>query len=139
MRQIYSQLGLLIMLAVCGAALRWGGRVERRAAWLIGGAWIAMLVAQRLTGHVAPVAVLAAMDTAVFVGLLALSRNPAAEWVIYGVACQGVALCVHAIRFFSPAMSSWTYLTALAISSYGLLLALAWGVRRAQRHRGFSS
>ena len=88
----------------------------------------------------APVGVLAALDLAVFVALLALSRSDRTGWVIYGVACQGVALCVHGIRFFSPAMSSWTYLTALAISSYGLLLSLAWGTRRGRRRgQGFSS
>ena len=133
MRHIYSLVGLLAMLVVCGAAWRWGARLERRAALLIAVAWIATLVAQRVTGHVAPVGVLAGMDVAVFMALLALSWADRGGWMIYGLACQGVALCVHAIRLLSPAMSSWTYLTALAITSYGLLLALAWGVWRARR------
>ena len=135
MRQLYSQVGLLVMLAVCGCAWRWGGRRERRAALLIAAAWIATLVVQRATGQIAPVGVLALMDLAVFLALLALSWRDRTGWVIYAVACQGVALGVHAIRLLSPAMSSWTYLTALAISSYGLLLALAWGVWGVLRER----
>ena len=128
MRQIYSQVGVLVMLAVCGFAWRWGGRRERRVALLIGAAWIATLVVQRLTGHVAAVEPLALLDGGVFLALLALSWRDRAGWTIYALACQGVAMCVHAIRILSPFMSSWTYLTALAISSYGLLLSLAWGV-----------
>ncbi len=104
MRQIYSQVGLLVMLAICGAALRWGGRLERRVALLIGVAWLATLVAQRVLGEVAPVHLLAVMDGAVFLLLLALSWDDRAGWMVYAVACQGVAMGVHAIRFFSPAM-----------------------------------
>ena len=136
MRQIYSQVGLVVMLAVGGAALRWGGRLERRVAVLIAVAWLATLVAQRALGDVAPVYVLAAMDAVVFLALLTLSWGDRAGWMIYAVACQGVAMAVHAIRLFSPAMSTWTYLTALAAASYGLLLTLAWRtwtVRRARR------
>ncbi len=141
MRQIYSQVGLVVMLAVCGAALRWGGRPERRAAVLIGVAWIALLAAQRVLGQVAPVATLLAMDAAVFVLLLLINWTDREEWLVYGLACQGVALGVHVIRLLSPAMSKWTYLTALAVSSYGLLLCLAWGTWNARRSRrlGLSS
>ena len=135
MRQIYSRIALVAMLLVCGAALRWGGRLERRVAALIAVAWIATLVAQRALGEVAPVHVLAVLDAVVFVLLLALSWGDRLDWMIYALACQGVALGVHAIRMFSPAMSTWTYLTALAAASYGLLATLAWGVWSAQRTR----
>ena len=139
MRQIYSQVGLLVMLAVCGAALRWGGRPERRVALLLGGAWLATLVVQRVVGEVAPAPVLAAMDLAVFAILAAFSWIDREDWMICAVACQGVALGVHAIRLFSPAMSTWTYLTALAASSYGLLLTLAWATWVARRARRMGS
>lgn len=135
MRQIYSQVGLVVMLAVCAAALRWGGRLERRTAVLIAAAWIATLVAQVVTGHVAPVGVLAAMDVAVFLALLALSWRDRAGWTIFAVACQGVAVGVHVLRLLSPSMSTWTYLTALAICSYGLLITLAWGTWASHRER----
>ena len=141
MRQLYSQVGLLVMLAVCGAALRWGGRPERRVALLLGAAWIATLVVQRLLGEVAPVLVLASMDAIVFAVLVTFSWTDREDWMIWAVACQGVALGVHAIRLFSPAMSTWTYLTALAASSYALLAARAWATWAARRARrmGFSS
>ena len=135
MRQIYSRIALVVMLVVCGAALRWGGRLERRVAALVAIAWVATLVAQRMLGEVAPVHVLAAMDAVVFVLLLALSWGDRLDWMVYAVACQGVALGVHAIRMFSPAMSTWTYLTALTIASYGLLATLAWGTWTAHRRR----
>ena len=141
MRQIYSQVGLVVMLAVCGAALRWGGRPERRGAVLIGAAWIGLLVAQRLLGQVAPVVTLLAMDAVVFAMLLLINWTDRSEWLVYALACQGVALGVHLIRLLSPAMSKWTYLTALAIASYGLLLCLGWGTWTAWRERrlGLSS
>ena len=138
-RQIYSQIAFLVMAAVCGAALRWGGRLERRVAVLVATAWIGVLVAQRVLGEVAPVPVLAAMDVAVLGILLALSWGDRAGWTVYAVACQGVAVGVHAIRLFAPAMSTWTYLTALTASGYALLATLAWGTWAAWRARGLSS
>lgn len=135
MRQIWSQAGLVIMLAVCAAAWRWGARLERRAAAVIVLGWTATLLAQRVMGHVDPVAVITTIDTLVFLAFLALSWGDRSGWVIYAVACQGVALGVHAIRAFAPAMTTWTYLTALAICSYGVLAALAWGTWLARRTR----
>ena len=126
MRQIYSQAGAVIMLAVCAAALRWGGRRERRVAVLLAAAWLATLLAQRLTGQVAPVGLLFALDAAVFAALLALSWRDRQGWLTYAVGLQAVALAVHALRLFSPAMYSWTYLSALAAISYGLLTLLGW-------------
>ena len=139
MRQIYSQVAFLIMAVVCGAAWRWGGRLERRVALVVAVAWIATLAAQRVMGEVAPVGVLAAMDAVVLLLLLALSWGDRAGWTVFAVAAQGVALGVHAIRALSPAMSTWTYLSALAAASYALLAALAWGVWDARRSRGLSS
>ncbi len=123
------------MLAVCGAALRWGGRPERRTAGLVGLAWIANLLAQRLAGEVAPVRLVAAMDGAVFLLLLALSWAERRGWMIAALACQGLALAIHAIRLSAPAMSTWTYVTALTVVSYGLLAALASGTWAAARER----
>lgn len=128
MRHVYGQVGLAAMLLTCGAAWRWGGRLERRTAAVIAAAWVFTIAAQRVAGHAAPVAALATADAAVFGALLALSWGDREGWMIYAVACQGVALAVHAIRIWTPSMTAWTYLTALAVASYGLLLALAWGV-----------
>lgn len=142
MRQIWSQLGVVIMLGVCGAALRWGGRPERRVGLLIAAAWLATLVVQRLTGQVAPVRLLLGLDLLVFLALLALSWRDRQDWTIYAVALQAVALAVHALRLFSPAMSTWTYLSALAAVSYGLLALLVWGTwrqARIRRRQGVSS
>ena len=79
------------------------------------------------------------MDAAVFVVLLALSWQERRDWLTLAVALQAVALAVHALRLFSPAMATWTYLSALAAVSYGLLMTLAWGTWRAWRLRGVSS
>ena len=121
------------MLAVCGAAWRWGGRAERRFALLISLAWLALLAAQAIAHRVAPVGVLAALDVAVFVAILAMSWRHREDWLVFATAVQGVAVGVHAIRLLTPRMDTWTYLTALAIASYGLLLLLAWATWRTAR------
>ena len=141
MRQFYSQVGVVVLLAVCGAALRWGRRPERRAGAVFLLAWVTTLALQRLAGDVAPVVGIVAVDVAVFAFLLASGARDRAGWQVYAVAAQGVALGVHVIRLLSPGMATWTYLTALAASSYGVLLALAWGVWSARRERrlGLSS
>ncbi len=135
MRTIYSQIGLAVMVAVCLPALAFGRWRERLAAACIAASWVATLVLQRALHHVDPWASLALMDLGVFAVLVALAWRHRSGWPIYGAAAQGVALGVHVIRALSPQMPTWTYLSALAVSAYALLLFLAWGTWSAMRNR----
>ena len=71
----------------------------------------------------------------VFALLVRLSWRHTPDWAIYALAFQAIALAVHAVRFLSPAMPTWTFMTALAVSSYGVLACIVWGVWRTQRNR----
>ncbi len=139
MRQLYSQIAVAIMAAVCAAALRWGGRSERRVAVVVALGWVATLVVQRVAGQVAPVLALMAVDGVAFALLLILTWRARTEWTVYAVALQGVTLGVHLLRLVSPDMSTWTYLTALTVAAYALLAVLAWGTWTAWRSRSISS
>lgn len=141
MRELSSQIGLFIMLMVCGGAMRWGFARERATAALVAVGWTALLASQALLRQAAPWAVIAAMDVAIFALLLAITWRRTPDWALLALGAQTVALGVHVVRAIPPRMPTWTYMTALAASSYGVLLALAWGVWRARqaRHEGMRS
>lgn len=135
MRELTSWIGLGVMLAVCGAALRWGFARERATAALVAAGWIGLLAAEVLLNEAAPWAVIGAMDVLVFALLLAITWRRTPDWAILALGFQSIALAVHAVRAFPPRMPTWTYMTALAVASYGVLLALAWGTWAARRRR----
>ena len=133
MREIYSQAPTALMLLVGAAAIRWGDRQARAAAAVTALGWIATLAVQAGAGRVAPWAALTAVDGLCFLAFLALAFRRMRGWLVLMVAAQGVAVSVHVIRALAPGMATWTYLTALAVAGYGVLLTLAWGVWTSHR------
>ncbi len=133
MREIYSQAPTLLMLMVGAAAIRWGDGQVRAAAGVTALGWIATLAVQTGAGRVAPWAALAGVDALAFLAFLALAFRRVRGWVVLVLAAQGVAVAVHAIRALAPSMTAWSYLTALAVAGYGVLLALALGVWLSRR------
>lgn len=134
MREIYSQLPTALMLLVGAAAIRWGDRQARAAAGVTALGWIGTLAVQAGAGSVAGAwGLLAAVDALAFGAFLVLAAKRVRGWIVLVVAAQGVAVAVHLIRALAPAMTGWTYLTALAAAGYGVLAALAWGVWSSRR------
>lgn len=135
MRELSSQIGVVIMLLVCAAALRWGFLRERAVAALVAAGWLGLLASEVVLREAAPWIVITIMDALIFGVLLAITWRHTPDWAILGLGFQAIALGVHVIRHLPPQMPTWTYMTALASSSYGVLLALAWGAWSARRRR----
>lgn len=132
---LFSQIGTLLLVAVGVAALAWGGARERRGGVIVLAAGAAKLMVQRLSGRYDPATLFATVDALVLVALLGLTWRSPVVWPFLAVGFQGVAMALHAIRELSPAMSAWTYVTTLAITSDGVLACLAWGTWSAWRAR----
>ena len=135
MRELSSQIGVVIMLAVCAAALRWGFTRERAVAALVAVGWLSLLASEVVLHEAAPAIAITVMDALIFGLLLAITWRRTPDWAILALGFQTIALGVHVIRHLPPHMPTWTYMTALAGSSYGVLAALAWGAWNARRRR----
>ena len=126
--------GLVMVTLVCGAALIWGRPLERRAAAWIWSAWVMVPLLQRLTGSLDPALLFAIVDFGVLTGLAALVWRSGRNWPVVAVAAQATALALDLLRLLQP-MQAYVYMTALAITAYVLLGALASGVLSSWRQR----
>lgn len=126
--------GLVMVTLVCGAALIWGRRLERQAAVWIWSAWVMVPLLQRLTGSLDPALLFAIVDFGVLAGLAALVWRSGRNWPIVAVAAQATALALDLLRLVQP-MQAYVYVTALAVTAYVLLGALASGVMSSHRRR----
>ena len=130
---IYGLAGIFALLSVGLFALVRGGPSERYAIAVTALGWVASLALQAVAGVKDPLFGLAAIDMTAFVALLGLVWRPSRRWPVAAVGFQGLAVGVDLIRFASPHMSGWAYLTALAFAGYGLLASIVvgiWTVRR---------
>lgn len=127
MRELYSQAGFVIMLAVCAAAVARGGREVRRVAGVTAAGWTATLALQVYAGDVVPGRALVWLDGLIFLAFLWVARRRVRGWTVLLLTAQGLAMAVHLVRALTPSMSDWSYLTALAAAGYLVLTAVAWG------------
>ena len=126
--------GMVMVTLVCGAALVWGGRLERRAAIWIWCAWVMTPGLQHLTGSLDPVVLFACVDFGELVGLWALVWRSGRNWPVAAVAAQATSLAIDLLRLIRP-MQPYVYITALAVVGYVLLGALAWGTASSRLRR----
>ncbi|MDO1559654.1 hypothetical protein Q0812_09465 [Brevundimonas sp. 2R-24] len=135
---LYSQLGAIAVVLVCGYALWKGGDPEKAAAagyFLI---WIASMVLSSYSGwsnHLYPVF---ALDVVVFVLLVGLSLRYRIAWPMWAAAFQLIGLLAYVSVFIGMTPSVFNYRTALAVASYGVLGALAVGAFLANAERDAS-
>ena len=104
MRELYSQAGVLVMLAVCAGALRWGGREARRVAGVTALGWTATLVLQAAAGAVVTGRALVWLDGAIFAAFLWIAWRRVRAWTVLLLTAQGLAMAVHVVRGFTPAL-----------------------------------
>lgn len=135
MGALFGLAGVVIMLAVVGAALIFGGDRERRAAVIAGLGWTGSLAVQILGHRLDPNLAFAMIDAFALLGLLGLVWKPGQGWPLAAVLSQGLAVAIDCVRLISPHMHRWAYLTGLAVAGYGLLAAIAWGTVNAVRAR----
>lgn len=130
-----ASIGLVAVTTVCGLAMMFGEALERRAALWILAAWVATPFLQVLSGALDPVLLFTAVDVVTFGALLALGWRSGRRWPGWALAVQGTGVAIHLARLVDPGMSARTYLTALTVAAYCLLLSLALGTWSSWRRR----
>ena len=130
---IYGLTGIFVLVSVGFFAVIRGGASERYAMAVAALGWVASLAFQAVSGVRDPLFGLLAIDLIAFVALLGLVWRSRRVWPLAAVGFQGLAAGVDIVRFASPRMHDWGYLTALAVAGYGLLGAIAVGTWTAKR------
>lgn len=132
-----SQIGALMMAAVCLFAAWTGGRPQRLTAGIVFVAWILSAAIQdrsyRNPQYVTMV--LDALLLAVFVGMALKWRR---SWLIWVAAFQALTTATHVAAILDPRIWARASITAYMVWSYLLLAAVLWGGVEAliERRRG---
>ncbi|MBE7217040.1 MAG: hypothetical protein INR64_01060 [Caulobacteraceae bacterium] len=126
--------GLVAVTVVAAAALAFGGSLERRGAGWIWAAWVMTPLLQALTGEFDPALLFGVVDATMLVVLAGLAWRSNRTWPVAAVAAQALSLAIDLLRLVVP-MGSYVYVTALTVSAYALLAALAAGTWTSWRRR----
>lgn len=125
---------LLLAVAVIGAVVR-GGTVERRGAALFTAGWLASLLAQWLSGALAPGLWLPIIDATVLWGLVALSWRSPRPWPIYACGFQMLTLAGDIAGWVEADLNVRLHLSFLAVMGFGAVAMLAIGAWRPPKAR----
>ena len=125
-------LGFAVMLVVCGGAFIRGGLEEKLTA-------VSMLINVSVT-HVLrdyswPQVQLAgfAVDVLSLVLLLAIALRTYKFWPLAAAAFQLLMVLTHIAKMIDPGLGQWSYMTAIVIWTYLLMIALGVGVWNCRR------
>lgn len=132
---LYSQIGAVAWLAVCFFALWKGDQPERFGATALLVAWIATLAAHRDTQLDTVHYPVMAIDAALLLVLIGLSWKVDRAWPLWAAGFQLITVLVHVVTMVDLRIHSIAYLSALTISSYGLLICLGVGTFWAWQER----
>ncbi len=119
-----SMIGLGIVFAACLLGLL-GRERERIAAVALAAAVVASSVVQKFTGRWDPVAALLAVDLLLLV-FARLTWRSERHWPVAAVALQGLIFAMDALKLTDARIGAYTYLTLVALISYGLAGVIAW-------------
>lgn len=127
----------VIVWIACAIAMALGGRPERFGAVAVWAAWLLSVLNQERTEFLDPQYAWVVIDGALFVALTWLVFRSRRRWPTYAAACQALMLATHAAMSIDLEIRAFAYLTAIAIWSLGVLIALVWGVftEAAAEHR----
>ena len=127
------QIGAIFVVASCTFALLKGDQPER----IVGGAYIlAWFASLLLQGGVSSIHWgLMALDLGMLALLCVLAWRTKVVWPAWAAACQVLIVLSHTVSLlgFRPAMSS--YIAAINLAGYGVLIALAVGTFWAWQER----
>ncbi|CAN5116570.1 hypothetical protein BH09PSE2_BH09PSE2_08590 [soil metagenome] len=129
-----SLIGLTVMLCACGIGLL-GGERERIAAIALGGAILASIGVQQLSDRWAPVTALAVIDLGLLVVFAGVSWKAPRRWPVAAVALQGVIVGLDTLKLTNTHIEAYTYLTLVAVVSYGLAGVVGWAGWSSWRRR----
>lgn len=118
----------IIVWIACAIAMALGGRPERTGAVAIWLAWLLSVLTEERSVFVDPQYAWIVIDGALFAALVWLALRTDRRWPMPAAACQALMLGTHAAMSFDTQIRSYAYLTAIAIWSLGVLVALVTGV-----------
>lgn len=122
-----EQIWAVAMFTVSAFALWRGGRVERAVAVANVIAWIASVVMQNRHNWMDPQWGVLGVDAAFLGFLLWLVVRTNRVWILPAAAFQLLAVVTHAAILADEGVRAWTYITALVLWSYLVLITLAVG------------
>lgn len=123
---VYSVAAIVCLCGLLVAAIWRGGPTEQAGAGLAALAWGATAF---VTAQVADYVVwLAVIDFVTLVAFGVLTWRSSRDWPIIATAFQGVSLAMNLFYLFDPEIEPTLYFTALAVASFGVLGAIAYGV-----------
>jgi hypothetical protein len=127
-------LGIAVTVIVCGSAL-WKGAWEERmtAAGLIVNFAISIFLRDATWPNVQVAGF--AVDIATLVLLLGIALRTHKYWPMAAAAFQLLGVMTHVAKLIDPLINHWTYLSAIIIWTYLILIALGIGTWNAWRAR----
>lgn len=115
------------MFAVSAFALWRGGRTERVVAVANIAAWLVTIVVQNRHNWLDPQWGVFCVDVAFLVLLLWCVVRSSRLWILPAAAFQLLAVVTHAAILADDGVRAWTYMTALILWSYLVLITLGIG------------
>ena len=129
-------IGAVAVFLACGLALLKGDRLEQWAGGICFLAWLATALIQDTIPYAADERVLfIGIDVAVLLGLGWIAWKSEPPWPTWACALQAITVAVHLAKALDFRIPQAAYLSALVLSSYGVLVALGIGSFIAWRER----
>lgn len=121
-------------ILVCGLAIRFGDKPERRVGVITLSGWIISLIVFRNSARFADIGLMLVdgVVAALFVWVSLSSRR---LWTVVIAAFQMLGVASHLATVIDHRVTINTYKLSLAVWSYGILLVLAVAVWRSWRER----
>ena len=132
---LYSQIGAALVFAVCLLALWKGERTEQWGAGVYVVGFLGSILVQDEAGLVDPQFAVLAIDLIALAVFGTLAWKSERSWPVWATAFQAVGVAVHLAFAMDLRIGARAYIAALALSSYGVLAALAVGAFIVWRER----
>lgn len=137
---LYSQIGAVLMVTVCGFAFVKGDDPEKIGAGTYLLAWFATLLLQNDIGLYNNAPVLFGIDVVVLIVFCALSWKSQNTWPVWAAALQLLPVLSHVLMAVDIRPPAWSFYAIQNLASLGILVAIAAGtfwVWQERRAAGF--
>lgn len=126
-----------LALATCWFAVRHGGVPERivAIAFLLAASGSSALAFTARPAFRSVDGALLSVDLALLAGLIAVALFANRFWPIWISALHLLAIAVHGVRAYDPALVPWMYAAAISKIAYPMLALLVIGTERHRRRR----
>jgi hypothetical protein len=134
---LLEQFNAALMATICGLAVWRGDRHARIVGVAVGFGWLISALAQDHAELFSPLYLVVFVDAGLLLLLGVVSYQSDKNWPVVATVLQALGLVAHASYAFEINLRPIYYYWALAISAYGVILALlvgtigAWWERRA--------